>query len=181
MSTDVSGQDGVVDKCTFASDDQIAIAYIQHCNRDRIDSKTHFFNLIKNKHRGACVTEASSGAVSLMDFVKSGWAVAEPQGTEIATRYWCTDKRKLENSYRYGCWKYVWSDREYTVYYISYRSVLEPSTDLFYIVSSLYEYNDNLIETVGEWTSKRFSSLNLAGGRRVKRSGIRSPLVTGMM
>ncbi|XPT02771.1 hypothetical protein M3J09_011881 [Ascochyta lentis] len=146
-----------------------------HCDAKRVDTKTTTLTLLRNAYEDYHVTEVEAKQVSLFEFAAADKALLMLDSEDErfnATRNWRSvgegiEKKmhpgKLTDDFRFARFQYIWDDKEFLVYYITWHDMLAQPAKLFYIlhprsVSHLVDGHcqetDALILSAGKWTSQ---------------------------
>ncbi|KAF2471070.1 proteasome-activating nucleotidase [Lindgomyces ingoldianus] len=147
----------------------------EHCNGVRIDTKNTVLNLLRKNYPEHHITEAEEGRISLLEFADAGHAMYILDSDEEsfnATRKWRSvgerlEKKlhpgKLSDDYRFARFQYIWGGKEFLLYFVVWKDMLESQNRIFYILSPRNEGNiveghcvdsDELVLAAGKWTSQ---------------------------
>jgi transitional endoplasmic reticulum ATPase len=166
-------------------------AFKEHCQSPRVDTKTASLHLIRKAYPDHHVTEISEQKAALFQFADAGKAEvildSEAEGFN-ATREWKPvgeriEKKlhpgKLSNEYRFAKFQFVWEEKEYTVYFITWKDMLEAPQRMFYVLyprqgASIADGHcaetDELLLTVGKWTSQLHEEIWVFDNTRWEKS-----------
>ncbi|KAJ4345124.1 hypothetical protein N0V95_005896 [Ascochyta clinopodiicola] len=161
-----------------ATQDQSAYIFSNfeaHCDAKRVDTKTTTLSLLRNAYKDYHITEVDAKRASLFEFAATGKAllVLDSEDEHFnATRDWHAvgdgiEKRmhpgKLTDDFRFARFQYIWDDKEFLVYYVTWQDMLTPPAKFFYILHPRSESHlvdghcqetDDLILSAGKWTSE---------------------------
>jgi AAA+ superfamily predicted ATPase len=158
-----------VDNKTFISE------FEQHCNGTRTDTKTLFLARLRQTYPSLHVTEVEQHKASLFEYAEAGKATSRLDSDEEyfnATRKWRSvgesmEKKlhpgRLDDEYRLARFQYIWEEKEFLVYYVTYKDMLENPQRMFYVLYPRNTENivdghctdtDEFILAVGKWTSQ---------------------------
>jgi transitional endoplasmic reticulum ATPase len=156
-------------------------AFRSHTLAPRTDTKTVLLNLIRTTYPDHHVTEVNERKVSLHEFAASGKASSILDADDEAfnaTRDWHavgegiekkTHPGALKDEYRFARFQYIWSDKEYLVYFATWHDTLKNPEQVFWILyprastsitaSGNCPETDALILAAGKWTSELHSEI----------------------
>ncbi|KAF1914222.1 P-loop containing nucleoside triphosphate hydrolase protein [Ampelomyces quisqualis] len=151
-------------------------AFKAHTEAQRVDTKNTVLTLIRNAYPDYHVTEVDERKVSLREYAateKASIAIDAEDEAFNATREWHpvgegiekkTHPGSLDDDYRFARFQYVWSDKEFLVYYVCWQDIFKAPDQIFYILypraSSEIDSaghcpeTDALILAAGKWTSQ---------------------------
>ncbi|KAF2115102.1 proteasome-activating nucleotidase [Lophiotrema nucula] len=150
-------------------------AFRAHSNGTRTDTKSTLLNLFRNAYPDYHVTETPRNKCSLTEYADAGKAVMTFDADEESfnsSRVWKSvgdrmEKKlhpgKLDDDFRFVRSQYIWEDKEFLVYYITWRNPFENLEQIFYVLHPKNESNivdghctdtDALLLAAGKWTSE---------------------------
>ncbi|KAJ4988873.1 ATPase [Stagonosporopsis vannaccii] len=145
------------------------------CDAKRVDTKTTTLTLLRNAYQDYHITEVSASQIALFEYAATDKALLNFDSDDEqfhATRYWHAvgegiEKKmhpgKVADDFRFARFQYIWDDKEFIVYYITWQEMLSSAVRLFYvlhprseshIVDGHCEETDALIQAAGQWTSQ---------------------------
>ncbi|KAF2177712.1 P-loop containing nucleoside triphosphate hydrolase protein [Zopfia rhizophila CBS 207.26] len=144
----------------------------QHCLGTRVDTRTTSLNIIRKAYPDYHVTEVDESRVSLIEYAEAGKAIAilDVEGEAFnATRWWRPvgeriEKKlhpgKLDDDFRFARFQYIWEGKEFVVYLVRWKDMLESPNKVFFVVSDGNVIDghcintDTLLLSAGKWTSQ---------------------------
>ncbi|KAF2024191.1 P-loop containing nucleoside triphosphate hydrolase protein [Setomelanomma holmii] len=176
---------------TQANSAAVFSTFKTHTEAPRIDTKTTAVTLIRNAYPGYHVTEVEEKKVALFDFADAGKAelVHDAEDDDFnATRTWRSvgdgvEKKvnpgMLVDEWRFARFQYMWADKEYLVYYITWQDMLKSPDKMFYILcprssatiaSGHCDATDALVLAAGKWTSQLHNEIFVFDDGRWEKS-----------
>jgi transitional endoplasmic reticulum ATPase len=156
-------------------------AFRSHTLAPRTDTKTVILDLIRSTYPDHHVTEVNERKVSLHEFAASGKASSVLDAEDEAfnaTRDWHavgegiekkTHPGALKDEHRFARFQYIWSDKEFLVYYATWHDAFRNPEQVFWILypraltsitaSGNCAETDALILAAGKWTSELHSEI----------------------
>ncbi|KAF2627571.1 P-loop containing nucleoside triphosphate hydrolase protein [Macroventuria anomochaeta] len=146
-----------------------------HCDAKRVDTKTTTLTLFRNAYEDYHVTEVEAKKIALFEYAATDKALLNFDSDDEqfnATRDWRAvgegiEKKmhpgRLTDDFRFARFQYIWDDKEFLVYYVTWQDMLSQPTKLFYILHPRFKSHivdghcqetDALILAAGNWTSQ---------------------------
>ncbi|KAF2268309.1 proteasome-activating nucleotidase [Lojkania enalia] len=159
---------------TAGYDNALFKSFKEHCHGTRVDTKTTVLYMLREEYPEYHVTETTKGLVSLLEFAEAGKAVAIHDSNREsfnATRVWRSVGERVEkklhpgvlrDEFRFSRFQYIWEGKEFVVYYVEWKDMLDNPQRMFYVLHPRNDANivdghctdtDELLLAVGKWTS----------------------------
>jgi transitional endoplasmic reticulum ATPase len=162
-----------------------------HCSTTRVNTHAQCIDLLRKYYPDYHVTEVAQGRVSLFEFADAGKATVTHDAEDEsfhATRQWHSvgqgiEKKlhpgKIDDDFRFSRFQYIWEDKEYLVYFIVWKDMLEPQQRIFYVLHPRTGHNvidghctdtDALVMAAGKWTSQLHDEIFVYDNGRWEKS-----------
>lgn len=160
---------------TLDANKSILSNFETHTNGHRVETKDVCLRLIRQTYPDYHVTEVAENRVSLFEYADAGkanLALDSDEDSFHATRRWSSvgeriEKKlhpgKLNDDFRFARFQYIWEGKEFLIYFIVWKDMLESQQRMFYILHPRNEANiveghctdtDELVLAAGKWTSQ---------------------------
>lgn len=160
---------------TFVDNKNILSNFAHHCSGNRVETQSQVLSLIRSTYPDYHVTEAAESRISLFEYAEAGKAILTLDSDEdsfAATRKWHPvgeriQKKlhpgKLDDDFRFARFQYLWEGKEFLIYFVVWKDMLETQRRMFYVLYPRNESNivdghctetDELFLAAGKWTSQ---------------------------
>lgn len=162
---------------TTLNNQNVFSSFKSHTSGDRIDTRTRVMDILRHNYPTHHITETNRSTIALFEFAETEKATVihdHLYSTFNSTRNWRSvgeriEKKlhpgKLADDFRFARFRYVWENKEFLVYYVSWQDPFKMPDQIFYILYPRAEDGSNIVDghcletdalclSAGKWTSQ---------------------------